>query len=214
MTNKQITKKCFLNWKNVSVLNFFLMLTLCFSLPVLAASPVSDDDGVTSGVIQAEGDSPWILFTAAQISATPKTYWGAGSYACCTTKATTFYLTQGTVTKTAINATCGPDDTSFEGWVTGLPQEKAFSWVYESCSGKFHGNFTYTLEDDKQYLFFVDWVNGGPKLYVSISDTLSSSSMQTMAFSKENRIPVETEIYATVQADGQANYSSTDQSEF
>ncbi len=196
------------------MVSFMIILTLVFSLPVFAQSMTSAGDASLSADVQADGDSSMLIFSSAYIAAVPRTYWGASSYACCTTNVTTFYLTHNAITKKASNATCGPNDTTFEGWAFLKPQESQFSWVYESCSGRFHGNFSYMLEDHKQYLFFVDWVNGGPQLYVTISDALSSSSMQTAAFNKDNRQLVDTEIYPMVASGSSAYSSSADQSEF
>ncbi|MHB8811066.1 MAG: S8 family peptidase, partial [Desulfobulbaceae bacterium] len=122
---------------------------------------------------------PWAMFLPAITSssgapATPATYWGALSYVYCPLSSATFSLTSGGVTKNSVMPAGGGSGGSgtFEGWVTTTPGAKAFSWQLTSAAcGSWTGNFSYTLQDTKNYLFSLDLDGANqPAVYVSIGN--------------------------------------------
>ncbi|MHB8810105.1 MAG: FG-GAP repeat domain-containing protein [Desulfobulbaceae bacterium] len=122
---------------------------------------------------------PWAMFLPAitshsGASSQPASYWSALSYLYCPSSATTFSLTSGGVTKKSVMPAGGSSGGSgtFEGWVTTTPGAKAFSWQLTSPTcGSWTGNFSYTLQDMKNYSFSMDLDGASqPAVYVSVGN--------------------------------------------
>ena len=144
---------------------------------------------------------PWAMFLPAITSnsgvpSTPASYWSALSYLYCPSSATTFSLTSGGVTKKSVLPAGGGSGGSgtFEGWVTTPPGTKAFSWQLTSATcGSASGNFSYTLQDMKNYTFSMDLDGASqPAVFVSVGNgkpataavnTASSAAVYTIDWS-------------------------------
>lgn len=135
----------------------------------------------------------------------PKFYWGAGNNVCCTSQtapAATFSISAEGETRKSTLDNCDDTEYSWEGWVQSTTGSKQFTWVWSSdgCNDS-SGDFSYTLENNKQHLFYAHINEENLEVWVKTNDMKSSPSGSPKQSQSDNGELVEHKLIASIPMD-------------